>query len=101
MASPSESKETNICLDDIRLKLNKIEDTELALDILNNLENLSNQLADKSAVIAEKIAREQSLIQINNQLFAKVNAAIDKQPPDTTVDYNDIDRNLHNIIDKF
>lgn len=100
MSKPSDAIDTTLCLDDIRQKLDKIQDTELALKILENLEKLDAALAEKTAIIAEKTTRESSLININNQLFAKVSSYNDREKPADKVDYTNIDRQLNDIINK-
>lgn len=100
MPSPHDDKDTNICLDDIRAKLVGFEDKQLGLEILEALEKLDSQQREKTAIIAEKVAREATLVDLNNQLFSKVAKYTERDKPSDKVDYEDINRDLSKIIDK-
>lgn len=99
MSQPANAPETNICLDDIRRKLLEIEDKQLSLDILENLTNLENQLADKISIITKMTLKETELMNLNNQLFSKVSTITAKEKPETTVNYEDMNRDLNSIIE--
>lgn len=91
--------ETKIALEDIRKKLNDFPDTSLALQILDNLSILENQLEDKTTIIAEIEAERAGLITANSELFARVTAGTTPPVENRGVNYEDIERNLNTIID--
>lgn len=97
---PENMDETPICLDDIRNKLSDIDDKTLALDILDNLDKLENQLADKTAIITKMTKRESDLLDQNNKLFARVTQINEVPKVLPGVDYSGIDRENADIIDR-
>lgn len=69
--------ETPIITDDIREKINNIEDKPLALDILQCLSDCQKWMEEKKEIIEKAKERETELLKQNNELFTKVSAAID------------------------
>lgn len=99
MTKPADQCETPIELNNIRTALNKITDTELALDILTNIENLTtftNKQNDALKAAKDEVSRIQG---INQALMIRATATNSTLPPTTTTGYSDIDP-VQSIIDR-
>lgn len=84
----------NICLDDIREKLEKIEDKEISLSIIDYLNNVQKYIEEKDALLTTVKDRNEKLLEENNKLFARVTQSNEAPTPDAQVDYE-------NIIERF
>lgn len=98
-------QETPIELNNIKQALNKITDTELALDILTNLESLSNFVNKQNDALSDSKSEVQRIQNINQALMLRATAtntgvqtAI-SLPSSTSVDYDKID-SVQSIIDR-
>ena len=98
-------QETPIELNNIKQALNKITDTELALDILTNLESLSNFVNKQNDALSDSLSEVQRIQNINQALMLRATAtntgvqtAI-SLPSSTSVDYDKID-SVQSIIDR-
>lgn len=98
-------QETPIELNNIKQALNKITDTELALDILTNLESLSNFVNKQKDALSDSQSEVQRIQNINQALMLRATAtntgvqtAI-SLPSSTSVDYDKID-SVQSIIDR-
>lgn len=98
-------QETPIELNNIKQALNKITDTELALDILTNLESLSNFVNKQNSALSDSQSEVQRIQNINQALMLRATAtntgvqtAI-SLPSSTSVDYDKID-SVQSIIDR-
>lgn len=74
MPSPQDHCETPIELNDIRTALNKITDTELALDILTSLEKLENFTTKQANAIKTSSEEASRLQKINQALMVRATA---------------------------
>lgn len=96
------SNKTNICdvpveLNDIRQSLNKIEDTGLALDMLQKVEQLETTFKEKEETINNMKKNEERLKDLNQKLYVQVTAHSMTPQPKENVNYNDINA-VQNII---
>lgn len=91
--------ETIIALNDIREKLLSIEDKSLATEILDLLSTSSNLLTAQTEIITKLETSEAKLREVNNELFSRVTVDTLKPLPSKTVTYENIERDLDNIID--
>lgn len=96
------STNKNICevpveLNDIRQSLNKIEDTGLALDMLQKVEQLETTFKEKEETINNMKKNEERLKDLNQKLYVQVTAHNLTSQPKETVDYNGINP-VQNII---
>lgn len=98
-------QETPIELNNIKQALNKITDTELALDILTNLESLTNFVNKQNSALSDSLSEVQRIQNINQALMLRATAtntgvqtAI-SLPSSTSVDYDKID-SVQSIIDR-
>lgn len=98
-------QETPIELNNIKQSLNKITDTELALDILTNLESLTNFVNKQNNALSDSQSEVQRIQNINQALMLRATAtntgvqtAI-ALPSSTSVDYDKID-SIQSIIDR-
>lgn len=91
--------ETPIELNNIKEALNKIPDTQLALDILTNLESLANIQKQQSDALAKSESELKRIQDVNQSLMLRATAINSTLPPSTSVNYNDIDP-VQSIIDR-
>lgn len=96
------SNKKNICdvpveLNDIRQSLNKIEDTGLALDMLQKVEQLETTFKEKEETINNMKKNEERLKDLNQKLYVQVTAHSMTPQPKENVNYNDINP-VQNII---
>lgn len=96
------STKKNICevpveLNDIRQSLNKIEDTGLALDMLQKVEQLETTFKEKEETINNMKKNEERLKDLNQKLYVQVTAHSMTPQPKENVNYNDINA-VQNII---
>ena len=96
------SNKKNICelpveLNDIRQSLNKIEDTGLALDMLQKVEQLETTFKEKEETINNMKKNEERLKDLNQKLYVQVTAHSMTPQPKENVNYNDINA-VQNII---
>lgn len=96
------SNKKNICevpveLNDIRQSLNKIEDTGLALDMLQKVEQLETTFKEKEETINNMKKNEERLKDLNQKLYVQVTAHSLTPQPKENVDYKDINA-VQNII---
>lgn len=97
---PNQNKcETPIELNNIKEALNKIPDTQLALDILTNLESLANIQKQQSDALAKSESELKRIQDVNQSLMLRATAINSTLPPSTSVTYNDIDP-VQSIIDR-
>lgn len=100
MTKPTDKHcETPIELNSIKEALNKIPDTQLALDILTNLETLGTIYTQQAEAIAESESETKRLRDINQALMIRTTAMNSTLPPTTNVNYNEIDP-VQSIIDR-
>lgn len=99
MTKPNERCETPIELNSIKESLNKIPDTQLALDILANLEKLATIQKQQSDALAKSESELKRIQDVNQSLMIRATAINSTLPPSTGVNYNDIDP-LQSIIDR-
>lgn len=71
---PSQYCETPVEINDIRKSLNKIEDTELALDILTSLEKLENFTKKQAEAVQTSTDESSRLQKINQALMVRATA---------------------------
>lgn len=74
MTKPKDFCETPVELNDIRQSLNRIEDTELALDILTNLEKLENFTNKQAEAVQASNDEAARLQRINQALMVRATA---------------------------
>lgn len=86
-------------LNDIRLKLNDIQDTKLALEILTDIEQLETFTRLQAEAIEDAQKQADEIRQVNNALLIRSTALNSVLPPSTAVNYNSIDP-TQSIIDK-
>ena len=91
--------ETPVELNNIKEALNKIPDTQLALDILTNLESLANIQKQQSDALAKSESELKRIQDVNQSLMLRATAINSTLPPSTSVTYNDIDP-VQSIIDR-
>lgn len=86
-------------LNDIRLKLNDIQDTKLALEILTDIEQLETFTRLQAEAIEDAQKKADEIREVNNALLIRSTALNSVLPPLTNVNYNSIDA-TQSIIDK-
>lgn len=100
MTKPTERHcETPVELNNIKEALNKIPDTQLALDILSNVESLANIQKLQTEALAKSESELKRIQDINQTLMIRATAINSTLPPSTNVNYNDIDP-VQSIIDR-
>lgn len=92
-------EETIVEINSIKESLNKIPDTELALDILTNLESLSNKQSTISDQLKEMKAEKERLQTVNQALMLRAFANNSTTKPDDSISYNNIN-DVQSIIDR-
>lgn len=99
MANPLDQCETPAEFNTIKESLNKIPDTELALDILTNLESLVKLNADQSSALNKSNDELKRIQAINQALMIRATAVNSVIAPTTDVNYNSIDP-VQSIIER-
>lgn len=99
MAKPTDYCETPVELNSIKESLNKIPDTQLALDILTNLETLGNVFTQQSEALSKSEDELKRIQGVNQALMIRATAMNSVLPPSSKVDYDDIS-SVQSIIDR-